>query len=108
MGSCVVGLGDGEGVGVGLGVGVGVGVGVRVGVGVGLGDGDAEAVTFGEGVGVGDTASSADDGTPHPARPAQTARAKAADVDLTIIFWRRDIGVTGRPAPAWNDRKETE
>ena len=90
MGSCVVGLGDGEGVGVGLGVG------------------DAEAVTFGEGAGVGDTASSADDGTPHPARPAQTATTSAADADLTIIFWRRDIGVTGRPAPAWNDRKETE
>ena len=106
MGSCVVGLGDG--VGVGLGVGVGVGVGVRVGVGVGLGVGDAEAVTFGEGAGVGDTASSADDGTPHPARPAQTATTSAADADLTVIFWQRDIGVTGRPEPAWNDRKEAE
>jgi len=62
----------------------------------------------GEGAGTAESPSSADDGTPHPASPAQTAMARAADAGLTIVFWRRDIGVAGRPAPAWNDRKETE
>ena len=79
-GACVVGIGDG----VGLGVGDGVGLGVGDGEGVGVGDG--EAVTVGEGTGAGEPASSATDGTPHPARPAQVAMAKAADADLTTIL----------------------
>ena len=109
-GACGVGIGDGVGVGLGVGVGEGLGVGVGVGEGegVGVGDGDGEAVTVGEGAGAGEPASSATDGTPHPASPAQTAMARAADTDLTVTFWRRDIGVAGRPVPAWNDRKETE
>ena len=36
--------------------------------------------------GAGDPASSATDGIPHPARPAQVAMAKAADADLTTIL----------------------
>ena len=79
-GACVVGIGDG----VGLGVGDGVGLGVGDGEGVGVGDG--EAVTVGEGTGAGEPASSATDGTPHPARLAQVAMAKAADADLTTIL----------------------
>jgi len=89
-GACVVGIGDGVGLGVGdglgLGVGDGEGVGVGDGEGVGVGDGDGEAVTVGEGTGAGEPASSATDGTPHPARPAQVAMAKAADADLTTIL----------------------
>ena len=81
-GACVVGIGDG----VGLGVGDGVGLGVGDGEGVGVGDGDGEAVTVGEGTGACEPASSATDGTPHPARPAQVAMAKAADADLTTIL----------------------
>ena len=81
-GACVVGIGDG----VGLGVGDGVGLGVGDGEGVGVGDGDCEAVTVGEGTGAGEPASSATDGTPHPARPAQVAMAKAADADLTTTL----------------------
>ena len=73
-GACVVGIGDG----VGLGVGDGVGLGVGDGEGVGVGDG--------EGTGAGEPASSATDGTPHPARLAQVAMAKAADADLTTIL----------------------
>jgi len=84
VGACVVGIGDG--VDVGLGVGDGVGLGVGDGEGVGVGDGDGEAVTVGDGAGVGEPASSATDGTPHPARPAQVAMAKAADADLTTIL----------------------
>ena len=82
VGACVVGIGDG----VGLGVGDGVGLGVGDGEGVGVGDGDGEAVTVGEGTGAGEPASSATDGIPHPARPAQVAMAKAADADLTTIL----------------------
>ena len=78
VGACVVGIGDGVGLGVGDGVGLGVGDGV--------GDGDGEAVTVGEGTGAGEPASSATDGTPHPARPAQVTMAKAADADLTTIL----------------------
>ena len=81
-GACVVGIGDG----VGLGVGDGVGLGVGDGEGVGVGDGDGEAVTVGEGTGACEPASSATDGTPHPARPAQVAMAKATDADRTTIF----------------------
>ena len=84
VGACVVGLGDG--VGVGLGVGDGVGLGVGDGEGVGVGDGDGEAVTVGDVAGAGEPASSATDGTPHPARPAQVAMARAADTDRTTIF----------------------
>ena len=80
VGACVVGIGDG----VGLGVGDGLGLGVGDGEGIGVGDG--EAVTVGEGAGASDPASSATDGTPHPARPAQVAMAKAADADLTTIL----------------------
>ena len=106
VGACVVGIGNGADVGLCAGDGVGLGVGDGEGDGVGVGDG--EAVTVGEGAGAGGPASSATDGTPHPASPAQTAMARAADAGLTMVFWRRDIGVAGRPAPAWNDRKETE
>ena len=81
-GACVVGIGDG----VGLGVGDGVGLGVGDVEGVGVGDGDGEAVTVGEGTGACEPASSATDGIPHPARPAQVAMAKAADADLTTIL----------------------
>lgn len=84
VGACVVGIGDG--VGVGLGVGDGVGLGVGDGEGVGVGDGDGEAVTIGDVAGAGEPASSATDGTPHPARLAQVAMAKAADADLTTIL----------------------
>ena len=89
VGACVVGIGDG--VGVGLGVGDGVGLGVGDGEGVGVGDGDGEAVTIGDVAGAGEPASSATDGTPHPARPAQAAMARAADADLATILWRRDV-----------------
>ena len=81
-GACVVGIGDG----VGLVVGDGVGLGVGDGEGVGVGDGDGEAVTVGDVAGAGAPASSATDGIPHPARPAQVAMAKAADADLTTIL----------------------
>ena len=81
-GACVVGIGDG----VGLVVGDGVGLGVGDGEGVGVGDGDGEAVTVGDVAGAGAPASSAKDGIPHPARPAQVAMAKAADADLTTIL----------------------
>ena len=77
--------------GVGVGVGVGLGVGVGVGEGDGVGVGDGEAVTVGEGTGAGEPVSSATDGTPHPARPAQAAMARAADADLATILWRRDV-----------------
>ena len=89
VGACVVGIGDG--VGVGLGVGDGVGLGVGDGEGVGVGDGDGEAVTIGDVAGAGEPASSATDGTPHPARSAQAAMARAADADLATILWRRDV-----------------
>ena len=81
-GACVIGIGDG----VGLGVGDGVGLGVGDGEGVGVGDGDGEAVTVGDVAGAGAPASSAKDGIPHPARPAQVAMAKAADTNRTTIF----------------------
>ena len=84
VGACVVGIGDGVGLGVGDGVGLGVGDGE--GVGVGDGDGNGEAVTVGEGTGAGEPASSATDGTPHPASPPQTAMARAADADLTTVL----------------------
>ena len=64
-------------------------MGLGVGEGVGVGDGDAVAVR--EGAGAGEPASSATDGTPHPARPTQVAMARAADADLTTTLWRRDI-----------------
>ena len=80
VGACVVGIGNG----VGLGVGDGVGLGVGDGEGVGVGDG--EAVTVGDVAGAGAPASSAKDGIPHPARPAQVAMAKAADADLTTVL----------------------
>ncbi|MFC2779601.1 hypothetical protein [Actinomyces sp.] len=57
---------------------------VPVGDGVGVGDG--EAVAVGEGAGVGEPASSATDGTPHPASPPQTAMARAADADLITVL----------------------
>lgn len=50
-----------------------------------VGIGDGEAVTVGDGFGVGEPASSAADGTPHPASPPQTAMARAADADLTTV-----------------------
>ena len=72
VGACVVGIGDG----VGLGVGDGVGLGVGDGEGVGVGDGDGEAVTIGDVAGAGEPASSATDGTPHPAIPTPRTRAR--------------------------------
>ena len=60
-----------------------MGLGVGVGVGEGVGVGDGEAVTVGEGTGAGEPASSATDGTPHPARTVQVAMAKVADADLS-------------------------
>ena len=56
-----------------------------------MGNGDGEAVTVSDGAGAGEPASSATDGTPHPARPAQAAMARAADADLATILWRRDV-----------------
>ena len=105
-GACVVGIGDGVGLGVGDGVGLGVGDGE--GVGVGDGDGDGETVTVGEGAGAGEPASSAKDGTPHPARPAQTAMARAADADLAATFWRREICTGSRLTPVQEDSKNPE
>ena len=72
-GACVVGIGDG----VGLGVGDGVGLGVGDGEGVGVGDGDGEAVIVGDVAGAGEPASSATDGTPHPASPTPRTRARS-------------------------------
>ncbi|WP_167150369.1 hypothetical protein [Actinomyces sp. ZJ308] len=92
----------------GDGVGLGVGVGVGDGVGVGVGDGDAVTVTFGEGVGIGETASSADDGIPHPASPAQTETVRAADAAPFTALWHLGIGDTGRPRPGRGDRKEMD
>ena len=80
VGACVVGLGDG--VGAGLGVGDGVGLGVGDGEGVGVGDGDGEAVTVGEGTGAGEPASSATDGTPHPAIPTPRTRARSTGAEV--------------------------
>lgn len=85
---------------------VGLGVGVGVGEGDGVGVGDGEAVTVGEGAGAGEPASSATDGTPHPARPAQAAMARAADTDLTTILWRPDISTPSRLTPARGESKE--
>ena len=89
VGACVVGIGNGAGVGLCVGDGVGLGVGDGEGDGVGVGNGDGEAITVSDGAG--EPASSATDGTPHPARPAQAAMARAADADLTTILWRRDV-----------------
>ena len=84
-GACVVGIGDG----VGLGVGDGVGLGVGDGEGVGVGDG--EAVTVGEGAGVGEPASSATDGTPHPAIPTPRARARSTGAEVFSSPRRLDV-----------------
>ena len=89
VGACVVGIGNGAGVGLCVGDGVGLGVGDGEGDGVGVGNGDGEAITVSDGAG--EPASSATDGTPHPARPAQAAMARATDADLTTILWRRDV-----------------
>ena len=77
-GACVVGIGDG----VGLGVGDGVGLGVGDGEGVGVGDGGGEAVTVGDVAGAGDPASSATDGTPHPAIPTPRTRARSTGAEV--------------------------
>ena len=87
VGACVVGIGDG----VGLGVGDGVGLGVRDGEGVGVGDGDGEAVTVGEGTGAGEPASSATDGTPHPAIPTPRTRAKRTGAEVLSSPRRLDV-----------------
>ena len=88
-GACVVGIGDG--VGVGLGVGDGVGLGVGDGEGVGVGDGDGEAVTVGEGTGAGEPASSATDGTPHPAIPTPRTRARSTGAEVLSSPRRLDV-----------------
>ena len=87
VGACVVGIGDG----VGLGVGDGVGLGVRDGEGVGVGDGDGEAVTVGEGTGAGEPASSATDGTPHPAIPTPRTRARSTGAEVLSSPRRLDV-----------------
>ena len=89
VGACVVGIGDG--VGVGLGVGDGVGLGVGDGEGVGVGDGDGEAVTVGEGTGAGEPASSATDGTPHPAIPTPRTRARSTGAEVLSSPRRLDV-----------------
>ena len=88
-GACVVGIGDG--VGVGLGVGDGVGLGVGDGEGVGVGDGCGEAVTVGEGTGAGEPASSATDGTPHPAIPTPRTRARSTGAEVLSSPRRLDV-----------------
>ena len=87
VGACVVGIGDG----VGLGVGDGVGLGVGDGEGVGVGDGDGEAVTVGEGTGAGEPASSATDGTPHPAIPTPRTRARSTGAEVLSSPRRLDV-----------------
>ena len=86
-GACVVGIGDG----VGLGVGDGVGLGVGDGEGVGVGDGDGEAVTVGDVAGAGDLASSATDGTPHPAIPTPRTRARSTGAEVLSNPRRLDV-----------------
>ena len=87
VGACVVGIGDG----VGLGVGDGAGLGVGDGEGVGVGDGDGEAVTVGEGTGAGEPASSATDGTPHPAIPTPRTRARSTGAEVLSSPRRLDV-----------------
>ena len=89
VGACVVGIGDG--VGAGLGVGDGIGLGVGDGEGVGVGDGDGEAVTVGEGTGAGEPASSATDGTPHPAIPTPRTRARSTGAEVLSSLRRLDV-----------------
>ena len=89
VGACVVGIGDG--VGAGLGVGDGIGLGVGDGEGVGVGDGDGEAVTVGEGTGAGEPASSATDGTPHPAIPTPRTRARSTGAEVLSSPRRLDV-----------------
>ena len=86
-GACVVGIGDG----VGLGVGDGVGLGVGDGEGVGVGDGDGEAVTVGDVAGAGEPASSATDGTPHPAIPTPRTRARSTGAEVLSTPRRLDV-----------------
>ena len=88
-GACVVGIGDG--VGVGLGVGDGVGLGVGDGEGVGVGDGEGEAVTVGDVAGAGEPASSATDGTPHPAIPTPRTRARSTGAEVLSSPRRLDV-----------------
>ena len=60
---------------------MGLGVGDGEGDGVGVGNGDGEAITVSDGAG--EPASSATDGTPHPAIPTPRTRARrtgAADL----------------------------
>ena len=86
-GACVVGIGDG----VGLGVGDGVGLGVGDGEGVGVGDGDGEAVIVGDVAGAGEPASSATDGTPHPASPTPRTRARSTGAEVLSSPRRLDV-----------------
>lgn len=91
VGACVVGIGDGVGAGLGVGDGDGVGLGVGDGEGVGVGDGDGEAVTVGEGTGAGEPASSATDGTPHPAIPTPRTRARSTGAEVLSSPRRLDV-----------------
>lgn len=104
VGACVVGIGNGADVGLCAGDGAGLGVGE--GDGVGVGNGDGEAITVSDGAG--EPASSATDGTPHPARPAQAAMARAADADLATILWRRDVEEETVTIKARGNLKEIE
>ena len=104
VGACVVGIGNGADVGLCAGDGAGLGVGE--GDGVGVGNGDGEAITVSDGAG--EPASSATDGTPRPARPAQAAMARAADADLATILWRRDVEEETVTIKARGNLKEIE
>ena len=101
-GACVVGISDG----VGLGVGDGVGLGVGDGEGVGVGDGDGEAVTVGEGAGAGDPASSAKDGTPHPASPTQRTRARRTGAAVLSSPRRLDVEEGTDETDEWENMGE--
>ena len=56
-----------------------------------MGDGDGEAVTVGEGTGAGEPASSATDGTPHPAIPTPRTRARSTGAEVLSNPRRLDV-----------------
>ena len=99
-GACVVGIGDG----VGLGVRDGVGLGVGDGEGVGVGDG--EAVTVGDVAGAGDPASSATDGTPHPAIPTPRTRARSTGAEVLSSPRRLDVEEDTDETDEWENMGE--
>ena len=56
-----------------------------------VGIGDGEAVTVGEGTGAGEPASSATDGTPHPAIPTPRTRARSTGAEVLSSPRRLDV-----------------